>query len=100
MPPMTFFSPYRHEFLRVASCVPRIEIGDPAFNVVQTLDLARHGDAQKVALMIFPELGMSRCSTGSRRQSRTLRRRRVIFFPSWSSGRRYVAAANCLTAPS
>ena len=56
---MTFFSPYRHEFLRVASCVPRIEIGDPAFNVVQTLDLARHGDAQKVALMIFPELGIS-----------------------------------------
>jgi NAD+ synthase (glutamine-hydrolysing) len=56
---MTFFSPYRHEFLRVASCVPRIEIGDPAFNVVQTLDLARHGDAQKIALMIFPELGIS-----------------------------------------
>jgi NAD+ synthase (glutamine-hydrolysing) len=56
---MTFFSPYRHEFLRVASCVPRIEIGDPAFNVVQTLDLARQGDAQKVALMIFPELGIS-----------------------------------------
>jgi NAD+ synthase (glutamine-hydrolysing) len=56
---MTFFSPYRHEFLRVASCVPRVEIGDPAFNVVQTLDLARQGDAQKVALMIFPELGIS-----------------------------------------
>ena len=59
MPPMTFFSPYRHEFLRVASCVPRIEIGDPAFNVAQTLDLARQGDAQKIALMIFPELGIS-----------------------------------------
>src|SRR6516225_5364852 len=56
-PPMTFFSPYRHEFLRVASCVPRIEIGDPAFNVVQTLDLAHQGDAQKIALKIFPELG-------------------------------------------
>jgi NAD+ synthase (glutamine-hydrolysing) len=56
---MTFFSPYRHEFLRVASCVPRIEIGDPAFNVMQTLDLACQGDAQKVALMIFPELGIS-----------------------------------------
>jgi NAD+ synthase (glutamine-hydrolysing) len=56
---MTFFSPYRHEFLRIASCVPRIEIGDPAFNLVQTLDLARQGDAQKVALMIFPELGIS-----------------------------------------
>jgi NAD+ synthase (glutamine-hydrolysing) len=26
---------------------------------VQTLDLARQGDVQKVALMIFPELGIS-----------------------------------------
>jgi NAD+ synthase (glutamine-hydrolysing) len=56
---MNFFSPYRHEFLRVASCVPRIEVADPAFNVAQTLDLARKGDAQKIALMIFPELGIS-----------------------------------------
>jgi NAD+ synthase (glutamine-hydrolysing) len=56
---MNFFSPYRHEFLRVASCVPRIEVADPAFNAAQTLDLARKGDAQKIALMIFPELGIS-----------------------------------------
>src|SRR5438309_3329747 len=56
---MNFFSPYRHEFLRVASCVPRIEVADPAFNLAQTLDLARKGDAQKIALMIFPELGIS-----------------------------------------
>jgi NAD+ synthase (glutamine-hydrolysing) len=56
---MSFFSPYRHEFLRIASCVPRIEVGDPVFNVEQTLDLARQGDAQKTALMIFPELGIS-----------------------------------------
>jgi NAD+ synthase (glutamine-hydrolysing) len=56
---MNFFSPYRHEFLRLAACVPRIEVGDPAFNVAQTLDLAHQGDAQKIALMIFPELGIS-----------------------------------------
>jgi NAD+ synthase (glutamine-hydrolysing) len=56
---MNFFSPYRHEFIRVAACVPRIGVGDPAFNVDQTLDLARSGDAQKIALMIFPELGIS-----------------------------------------
>ena len=56
---MSFFSPYRHEFLRVAACVPRIGVGDPAFNVAQTLDLVRSGDAQKTALMIFPELGIS-----------------------------------------
>ena len=56
---MSFFSPYRHEFIRVAACVPRIGVGDPAFNIVQTLDLVRRGDAQKIALMIFPELGIS-----------------------------------------
>jgi NAD+ synthase (glutamine-hydrolysing) len=56
---MRFFSPYRHEFLRVASCVPRIEVADPTFNLAQTLDMARKGDAQKIALMIFPELGIS-----------------------------------------
>jgi NAD+ synthase (glutamine-hydrolysing) len=56
---MSFFSPYRHEFLRVAACVPRIGVGDPAFNVAQTLDLVRSGDSQKIALMIFPELGVN-----------------------------------------
>ena len=56
---MSFISPYRHEFLRLAACVPRIGVGDPAFNVAQTLDLVRAGDAQKIALMIFPELGIS-----------------------------------------
>lgn len=56
---MNFFSPYRHEFLRIAACVPRIGVGDPGFNVAQTLDLVRGGDAQKIAIMIFPELGIS-----------------------------------------
>ena len=56
---MNFFSPYRHEFVRVAACVPRIGVGDPAFNSAQTLELVRRGDAEKIALMIFPELGIS-----------------------------------------
>ncbi len=56
---MTFFSPYRHGFLRVAACVPRIEVGDPAFNLTQTLALARKGDTQDVGVMMFPELGLS-----------------------------------------
>ena len=58
-PRMNFFSPYRHEFLRIAACVPRIGVGDPAFNVMQTLELVRNGDTRKIALMIFPELGIS-----------------------------------------
>jgi NAD+ synthase (glutamine-hydrolysing) len=56
---MNFFSPYRHEFVRVAACVPRIGVGDPDFNLAQTLALVRHGDSQKIAVMIFPELGIS-----------------------------------------
>jgi len=56
---MSFFSPYRHEFVRIAACVPRIGVGDPAFNLAQTLDLVSRGHAEKIALMIFPELGMS-----------------------------------------
>lgn len=56
---MSFFSPYRHEFVRIAGCVPRIGIADPAFNARQTLDLVRRGDAQKIRVMIFPELGIS-----------------------------------------
>jgi len=56
---MNFFSPYRHEFLRVASCVPHVEVADPEFNLAQTIDLARQGDLAHVALMVFPELGIS-----------------------------------------
>ena len=54
---MNFWSPYGHEFIRVACCVPRVEVGDPSFNVAQTLDLARQGDERKIALMIFPSSG-------------------------------------------
>jgi len=56
---MNFFSPYSHEFVRVAACVPRIGVGDPAFNVARTVELVRKGAADKIALMIFPELGIS-----------------------------------------
>ena len=56
---MNFWSPYSHEFVRLAGCVPGVEVGDAAFNVAQTLDLARRGDERKIALMIFPELGIS-----------------------------------------
>ena len=54
-----FGSLYSHDFLRIASCVPRIEVGDPPFNLGETLRLARQGDADRVGLMVFPELGLS-----------------------------------------
>ena len=54
-----FLSIYRQGFVRVAACRPRCRAADPAFNLAQTLELAREGDAQAVALMVFPELGLS-----------------------------------------
>ena len=54
-----FTSLYSHEFLRIASCVPRAQVADPDFAVEETLRLAREGDADGVALMLFPELALS-----------------------------------------
>lgn len=54
-----FNSPYRHGFVRLAACVPRITLADPAANVEETLRLLRRGHEQHVALMVFPELGLS-----------------------------------------
>jgi len=56
---MNFFSPYRHQFVRIAACVPRISVGDPEFNAAEILALVQSGDSSKISLMIFPELGLS-----------------------------------------
>ena len=53
-----FFSPYTHDFVRVAVCTPRIRIADPAHNGAETLRLAREADAQGAAVVLFPELGL------------------------------------------
>lgn len=54
-----FFSLYSHEFVRVACCVPRTRVADAAYNLAETLKLARQGDAARAAVMVFPELGLS-----------------------------------------
>ena len=54
-----FFSPYRHQFVRVGACVPRVAIADPAKNAEQTLDMVQAGDKDGAALLVFPELGLS-----------------------------------------
>src|ERR1700693_350501 len=61
VPPVSaqFHSLYRHDFVRLAACVPRTEVGDPDFNFVETMRLAAPGDAAHAALMVFPELGLS-----------------------------------------
>ena len=50
---------YSHGFLRVASCVPRGRVADPAFAASAHLELAATGHARYVGVMLFPELGLS-----------------------------------------
>ncbi|WGM37413.1 NAD(+) synthase [Caulobacter sp. NIBR1757] len=56
---LPFRSPYRHGFVRVAGCVPLTAVADPARNAAETLALLERGHAEGVALMTFPELGLS-----------------------------------------
>jgi len=54
-----FSSLYSHEFIRIAACVPEARVADPDFAASATLRLAEIGDREKIALMLFPELGLS-----------------------------------------
>ena len=54
-----FFNLYSHGFARVAVAIPRCRIADPAYNVEQTIALARQAAEQGAALVAFPELGLS-----------------------------------------
>ena len=55
----SFFSPYSHEFIRVAACVPHVAVADPRQNADNVLELLASGDKARTALMVFPELGIS-----------------------------------------
>ncbi|HOO38406.1 MAG TPA: NAD(+) synthase [Deltaproteobacteria bacterium] len=55
----SFFSLYRHGFIRVAACIPELKVSDPAFNADKTLDLIRKAHENKAVLAVFPELGIS-----------------------------------------
>ena len=50
---------YEHGFARVAVCLPRVEIADPAANLERTLELARRAEEAGAAAAIFPELNLS-----------------------------------------
>ena len=55
----SFFSPYSHGFVRVATATPKVKLADPATNARQVLDLVREADAAGVAVLVFPELGLT-----------------------------------------
>lgn len=54
-----FHSIYTHGFLRVAVCIPSLRVADPEFNGARTLELALKASQRKVAVALFPELGLS-----------------------------------------
>src|SRR5215469_1539493 len=55
----SFFSPYRHRFIRLGACVPRVAVGEPRHNAAAVEAMLAAGDAARVALMVFPELCLS-----------------------------------------
>ncbi|HXC89217.1 MAG TPA: NAD(+) synthase [Stellaceae bacterium] len=55
----SFFSPYRHQFVRVAACVPRAAVAEPRRNAAAIEAMIAAGDEARAALMVFPELGLS-----------------------------------------
>ncbi|MEW5709976.1 MAG: NAD(+) synthase [Pseudomonadota bacterium] len=57
--PSDFFNPYRHHFVRVAVAVPEVRVADPDFNASQTVALMGRAAEERVALLVFPELGLS-----------------------------------------
>lgn len=57
--PRPFESLYSHGFIRAAVCIPHVRVANPEHNVERMLGLARQASKQKVALALFPELGIS-----------------------------------------
>jgi NAD+ synthase (glutamine-hydrolysing) len=57
--PMSFYSAYRHGFVRVAACTHHTTLADPAANGESVLGLARECHDEGVALAVFPELTLS-----------------------------------------
>ncbi|QPQ54413.1 NAD(+) synthase [Allosphingosinicella flava] len=54
-----FAAIHRHGFVRVAAATPIASVGDVAFNVEQTIALARQGHERGCDLLVFPELNIS-----------------------------------------
>jgi NAD+ synthase (glutamine-hydrolysing) len=54
-----FAAIHRHGFVRVAAATPIASTGDVAFNVKETVALARQGHERGCDLIVFPELNIS-----------------------------------------
>src|SRR5579872_4813126 len=56
---MMFDNIYCHGFARVAVCIPKVRVADPATNGAETLRLAQAAHDKQSAVALFPELGIS-----------------------------------------
>ena len=54
-----FAAIHRHGFVRAAAATPTASSGDVAFNVDQTIALAREANERGIDLVVFPELNVS-----------------------------------------
>jgi NAD+ synthase (glutamine-hydrolysing) len=55
---------HEHGFIRVAAAVPRLRVGDAAFNAAETLRLMGQAEAAGVGVLVFPELGLTGYTCG------------------------------------
>ncbi len=56
---MSFHNLYRHNFARVAICIPEVRVADPAFNADKSVALLEEAGRRRAILTLFPELGLS-----------------------------------------
>ncbi|MSQ20985.1 MAG: NAD(+) synthase [Betaproteobacteria bacterium] len=56
---MSFFNFYSHNYVRVASAIPRVHLADPAANAKETIELLAQAQGANAMLAVFPELGLS-----------------------------------------
>ena len=56
---MSFFNLYQHNFVRLAVAVPEVRVADTAWNAARTLELLKQAAAERSALVLFPELGLT-----------------------------------------
>src|SRR5579864_1468901 len=57
--PRPFGSLYSHGFIRAAAAIPQVALADPRVNADRTLELAGRADAERAAVVVFPELGLA-----------------------------------------
>ncbi len=63
----------KYGFIRVAAGVPRVQVGNPAFNVTETEKLLRRAAKEQASVVVFPELGLTGYTCGDLLLQETLR---------------------------